>query len=559
MANYFDQFLSYINNGKNFYKLYLFLVIFLCAVKFPTLLTADIQPWDEGMYATRVLSIYDNADAWDQSMHSVGKFYSGSHPPLLIWIGYAVTLIFGTSAAVFKMIPFLFGLGCIFLIMRIGAELYDNKTGFIAALILSGNLIFNVFSKRFQFDIPYTFFILLAFYFITLYIKKPENKYIVYAGITFGLCLMVKILVGVYIPIILFGFYILQYRKTPLTFTNIFTLTLIGICIALPWHLYMIFTYGQEFLHYFLGFHILDRAFIGVEENVKNSGVFYHINYYFSIIPFSIIVFFSLIKDVRHYKTLDWRKIFLWVWFLVGLVIISSFKTKLEIYVLLILVPGCLIIPEYLFSLKKGFTREKFLLLLAIFFNVIWFASYDFRPALKNYIGDTNKIIVLLMLAGCVILLSVVAFYMTKKINVSNVLTGMIVVFFLGANIYFLIHPPEWDYVFSLSPVKEEIETSGKKNIYYVGSNFRHNPQFSFYFNGLDLSWPNEKYSYNFIDTKDGFDKVKDALDALPRGEYNIIVEKDNINRSGYPDSKNFIPDDIKLIKKTVGYELYQN
>jgi 4-amino-4-deoxy-L-arabinose transferase-like glycosyltransferase len=559
MANYFDQFLTYINNGKNFHKLYLFLVIFLCAVKLPTLLTADIQPWDEGMYATRVLSIYDNADVWDQSMHSVGKFYSGSHPPLLIWIGYAFTLVFGTSAPVFKMIPFLFALGSVFLIMKIGAGLYDNKTGFIAALIFSGNLIFNVFSKRFQFDIPYTFFILLAFYFVVLYIKKPDNKYIIYAGITFGLCLMVKILVGIYIPIIIFGFYLLQRNKTPLTFKNIFVLTLIGICIALPWHLYMIMTYGQEFIHYFLGFHILDRAFVGVEENVKNSGVFYHINYYLSIIPFAIIVFFSLIKDIGNYKSLDWRKIFLWVWFLVGLVIISSFKTKLEIYVLLILVPGCLIIPEYLFSLKKGFTREKFLLLSAVFLNILWFASYDFRPAIKGYIAGSNKIMVLLMLVGCVILLSFTAFYLAKKINVSNTLTGMIMLFFVGANIYFLVHPPEWDYVFNLSPVREEIVASGKKKIFYVGSDFRHNPQFSFYFDGLDLGWDNKKYSYEFIDTKDGFDIVKSTLDALPYGEYNIIVEKDNINRSGYPDSENFIPEDIKLVKKTVGYELYQN
>lgn len=559
MANYFDQFLSYINNGKNFYKLYLFLVIFLCAVKLPTLLTADIQPWDEGMYATRVLSIYDNADAWDQSMHSVGKFYSGSHPPLLIWIGYAFTLVFGTSAAVFKMIPFLFGLGSVLLIMKIGAELYDNRTGFIAALILSGNLIFNIFSKRFQFDIPYTFFILLAFYFIVLYIKKPDNKYIIYAGITFGLCLMVKILVGVYIPIILFGFYILQKKKTPLTFSNIFVLTIIGICIALPWHLYMISTYGMEFLHYFMGFHILDRAFIGVEENIKGSGVFYHINYFLSIVPFAVIVFFALIKDIRNYKNIDWRKVFLWVWFLVGLIIISSFKTKLEVYVLLILVPSCLIIPVYLSELKKGFSLENFLLIAAITFNVVWFATRDIRPAMKNFIADSSIIFILLMLIGCVILVSVISYFISKKINTESSLLVFIVLFFIGINVYLLIKPPMWENEFAITPVKNLIDDSGKTKIYYVGSDFRHNPQFSFYFNGLDLGWPGEKYTYGFIDTKDGFDKVKTVLDALPDGEYNIIVEKDNINRSSYPDSKNFIPEDIRLVKKTVGYELYQN
>ena len=559
MANSFDQFLDYINNGKNFLKLYLFLVIFLCIVKLPTLLTADIQPWDEGMYATRVMSIYDNADVWDQSMHSVGKFYSGSHPPLLIWIGYAFTLIFGASAPVFKIIPFLFGLGSVYFIMKIGQKMYDLKTGFLAALILSGNLIFNVFAKRFQFDIPYTFFILLAFYFIVLYVKNPQSKYIIYAGITFGLCLMVKILVGFYIPIILFLFWILQRKKTPLTFKNIFVLTLIGVLIALPWHLYMIVTYGQEFLHYFLGFHIFDRAFVGVEQNEKGSGVLYHINYFLSIIPFGIIAFFSLLKDARNYKDLDWRKVFLWVWFLVGLIIISSFRTKLEVYVLLILAPACLIIPRYLFDMKPGFTREKSTLLFAILFNILWFASYYYRPDIKEYIAESNKIIVLLMLVVSIILLSVIAFFLAKKTNISNLLTGMIVAVFLGVNIFFLVKPLDWDYEFRLTPVKEEIDASGKEKIFYVGSFFRYNPQFSFYFDGLDIGWHNDKYSYYFADTKDGFDNVKNILDTLTKGEYNIIVEKDNINRTEYPDSKKFIPEDFKLVKRTGGYELYQN
>jgi hypothetical protein len=208
--------------------------------------------------------------------------------------------------------------------------------------------------------------------------------------------------------------------------------------------------------------------------------------------------------------------------------------------------------------MSKEFTKEKFLLLFAVLFNIVWFATFDFRPAFKDYMTD-NKIIVLLMLLGCIILLSLIAFFLTKKINVANSLIGSIILFFVGINIYFLIHPPEWDYVFRLSPVKEEIETSGRNKIFYVGTDFRHNPQFSYYFGGLDLGWQNNKYSYEFIDTKDGFDKVNDALKDLPEGEYNIIVEKDNINRSTYPDSKNFVPGDFKFVKRSVGYELYQN
>ena len=80
MSSTFSKLEDFLNNGKNFYKLYFFLVVFLCIVKLPSLLTSDIQPWDEGMYATRVQSIHTNGDFIDQSSHSPGGFDS-SDPP----------------------------------------------------------------------------------------------------------------------------------------------------------------------------------------------------------------------------------------------------------------------------------------------------------------------------------------------------------------------------------------------------------------------------------------------------------------------------------------------
>ena len=105
---------EFLNNGKNLYKIYFFLVVFLCVVKLPSLLTSDIQPWDEGMYATRVLSVHANGDFIDQSTHSVGNFYSASHPPLLIWTGYLVTLIFGVNSVTLKLTVFLYSHFCAF-------------------------------------------------------------------------------------------------------------------------------------------------------------------------------------------------------------------------------------------------------------------------------------------------------------------------------------------------------------------------------------------------------------------------------------------------------------
>ena len=48
-------------------KVVLLLLLIVCLFKIPIILTSDIQPWDEGMYAVRVLSIHINGDFFDRA------------------------------------------------------------------------------------------------------------------------------------------------------------------------------------------------------------------------------------------------------------------------------------------------------------------------------------------------------------------------------------------------------------------------------------------------------------------------------------------------------------
>jgi 4-amino-4-deoxy-L-arabinose transferase-like glycosyltransferase len=555
----FNKILNYLNDGKNIYKVFFFIVVFLSVVKLPTLITADIQPWDEGMYATRVLSIQENKDFLDQSEHSVGKFYSGSHPPLLIWLGHFCSLVFGLNSVTLKLIPFVFGLISILLIILIGRNLFNPISGITAALVFSSNIIFNVFSKRFQFDIPYTFFILLSFYLFLLYLDEKKSVYNILGGIIFGLCLMVKILVGFYIPIIIFIFYIFLRKKTEYRFLDLIIFTSLGIIIALPWHLYMFIQHGKEFIDYFLGFHILDRAFVGVEHNTKGSGYLYHINYLFSIIPFSILIFISLTKDFMRIKDLEIKKIFLIIWFLTGLTIITLFKTKLEVYILLILAPGSLLLGDYIFHLNEINSKEKYFIYYLTTFNIIWTISFPLRNDMdyKNIIQNNFFPAILILIAVSVIIFFSIKF-ISNYLSIRNLYFVFIYLFCFAINIYFLINVPNWEYDIVIRDMQSAIEKSERKSIIYIGTNYRANPQFSFYFNGLDMGWKNNKYKYELLDTKNGFNEIINKLNRLPENEFNIIVEKGNINRSEYQDSKNFIPQNFKLIYHTKGYELYQ-
>lgn len=550
---------EYISNEKNFIRIIFFLVVFLCAVKLPMLITTDIQPWDEGMYATRVLSIYVNGDFFDQSQHSVGKFYSGSHPPLLIWLGYVSTLLFGISSTSLKIIPFIFSLLSVILIMLISKRFFNTRVAFFAALIFCSNIIFNVFSKRFQFDYPFTFFFLLSFYLIVLYNDTLKLKYLILCGISFGLCLMVKILVGFYIPFTIFMSLLVMKDRIRIRLKDILILTVIGILIALPWHVYMLNKYGSEFTNFFLKFHIFDRALQGVEFNVKRSGPLYHMNYLMTIIPYSVIVFIALIKDFRNFSRLSAGKIFLWLWFLSGMIILAMFKTKLEVYILIPLTPGCILMSAFADEIDKESLITKTVTLILIVFNFIWFATESVRPEIKEYLTGPHAILIFILMLLFIAILYFIFRAAVKKYEIRNLVYSFIFIFFISLNLYYLYNVPFWENNFHITDVKNHIEESGRKKLVYVATNYRHNPQFSFYFKGLDIGWRNDDYEFVFLDNKNGTDSVKSVLSGLPKNEYEIIVEKEGINRAVYKDSELFIPEDFKMKVSSPGYELYEN
>lgn len=537
---------------------YLFLVIFLVLIKSHSIITTDIQPWDEGMYATRVLSIQESGDIIDQSQHSVGKFYSGSHPPLLIWIGYAVTSVFGMNNTALKGLIFIFGLASLWFIMKIGNNVYSPRAGIIAAVIFCSNLIFNIFAKRFQFDIPYTFLILLSFWFFLKFLDTGESKYNYYSGIVFGLCLMIKILVGFFIPMAIFLWFILSKDKLKYSIKHLFTLTAIGIVIAAPWHAYMFVKYGWEFFNYFFFYHIYERALFGVEHNTKGSGYIYHISYLLTILPFGAVILFGAFRKLISFRKLQGKELFILIWFLIGFVIITLFKTKLEVYILLILTPGVFIAGNYLEVLDTLGIKEKVTLLIITAFNIFWAVLNYFRIELSFPLNlNTLPIVAVLSAVWFVFSAFVIYSFVKRNFSLSRMFYAFILGFLFFINILYAVKIPFWENSFKITNVKSEIEKSGYRKLLYVASNYRHNPQFSFYFNGLDLGWTNTKYDFTFVDSKDGFDSIKTVLKKAGNN-VNVIVEKDYINRSNYFDSKLVIDDSYKLILKSSGYELYR-
>jgi 4-amino-4-deoxy-L-arabinose transferase-like glycosyltransferase len=555
----YKKFSDYLNDKKNFYKVFFVLVFLLSVLKLPPVFTTDIQPWDEGMYATRVLSIEKFGDFFDQTSHSVGKYYSSTHPPLLIWTGYFASKIFGLNAVTLKLIPYLFALLCLLFIMKLGSLIHSTEIGFYAAVIFSSNIIFNIFSKRFQFDIPYTFFAILSFYYFIKALDSENRKYIYLSGIAAGLCMLSKLLVGIIVPMVLFASYFFIGKDSKFSFKDCLIITGIALLMSVPWYIYLIGNNGKEAIDYILNFHLYQRATVGVEQNAKGTGVFYFANYILTIIPFGFLVFYALFLNLKKFRNLNWKIKFVSIWFMIAFIIVTSFKTKLESYSFLFLPAACILIGYMILQLNSFSKRQKTIVLSLAVLNFLWYFSEHYRNNLKDFLAGSivHKMEVAAIIIAVFLISVIIIKQIIQRVNLSGLFSTMILAGFAISNIFYLMNIPYWENGYKITDVKKIIDGEKDKSVLYIASNYRHNPQLTFYFNGVDLGWKDTGYNFNMLDTKNGLDSIRAILQNT--GRTFLIVEKDNINRAEYPASELFVPDNFKLVSKVSGYELYKN
>lgn len=518
------------------------------------------------MYALRLLAIEKFGVFLDQSFFSVAGMDSGSQPPLVIWIGYLFTIVFGHHEWVLKMVSFIFGILSLIVLYKTGLELFDRKSAILSVIIFSSNLVFSIYIKRFQLDIPVTFFIITSFLFFIKYYKNPETKYLIYSGVCLGLSLITKALVGVLIPVVISAFFVFMYFKDGNKFDkkifikSVIVILLTSLIISLPWHIYMYITHGNSFTDYLFGFHIFQRAFEGVDDNIKPSGVFYYIKFLLTIFPYSVLIFYFLYVDLKQLKKIHFSRILLWVWFLIVLIVVSLFKTKLESYSLLFL-PAFSLLLSYFIVNHEPSQREKPVIIILVLLNLVWFFMDEFRNKFINeirYLFENNLATLTIYFVIFVAVLAALYFLINKLYryrDVRNDLKYLLVIIFVVNNVYSLINPPLFESSFKLSDIKEYINKSGVKNFTYVSPQYKYNPQLSYYFEGVDLGWQGD-YNWKLIELKNDISNTKQEI-LNTRNKF-IIVEKDNINRGEYIESEKFIPENYKLIIKHHGYELWE-
>ena len=260
-------------SGKNIKVLFIVFISLLSAyLFFYKLGAAPVELWDENTNIKVVNSTLSSSDRRSLQIDDEA-FYE--KPPVWYYLTEVLVSVFGESRYVYRLISAISGLVisiCIFLIVN---KRYSPLSAFIASLsflAVGQNIVTNAsgyFSshtfRSADLD-PLQIALMVLSVLFLLNIDKSKNYFYLLAT-ALSIAFMVKGPI-VFIPSLVVAYYIFTKKSEfGLGRKDIYKVIAIAISIIIPWHLYMYMTHGREFIDAYLGYHIIERSLVAIEEH----------------------------------------------------------------------------------------------------------------------------------------------------------------------------------------------------------------------------------------------------------------------------------------------------
>lgn len=387
--------------------LFLFLVAFILI--FWNLGGNHLIPWDEAIYANVSKNMTITGNYLVQYWWPATAWYE--KPPLYMWFTAGLMKVLGQSEWAVRLPSAIMGFLTVVAVYFFGKWVFklsnekksnfSNKTvGFIAALCLLTTVHFLYYSRIGMLDVSATFFITLSlfvYYVSKVSLNKRRLILFMMAGALCGLAVMVKGIIGLLpIPIIgIYEFYLYFTKQQKFSKEFVKTYAIFfgaAFVIFAPWHLYMTYVFGFEFWQKYIGYHVIDRALVSIEDKGRPF------LWYFEVLRVSMRLWFlalvgaipvSLFIVLRHFskkfnfgfvesllegyedskaphKHLVNAHVFLLIWSIFSFLLFSASASKLIWY----------IIPIYpAIALLIGFFTERVI-------NVLMYLMPIFKTAI---------------------------------------------------------------------------------------------------------------------------------------------------------------------------------
>jgi 4-amino-4-deoxy-L-arabinose transferase-like glycosyltransferase len=206
--------------------------------------------WQWALLATMVIAIFtrfvklgdaplfhDEAYYWVWEQH-LGpgnlelSFYD--HPPGIAYLIYISTAIFGDSEFGVRAIFAIIGVVNIWVLYKLGKYLYDERTGVIAAFLLSVNFGHILFSRSAMNDVAATLAFTVILFLFAKAVFERSDRYLILAGFALGVGFLIKYTIAVIaLGFLVFAAVYPKYRKFIFGKTLVYSMSIAAV-LTLP-------------------------------------------------------------------------------------------------------------------------------------------------------------------------------------------------------------------------------------------------------------------------------------------------------------------------------------
>lgn len=304
---------------------------------------AEIQPWDEGLYAVRAQSIVEFNAWWDQTPHALGGLYSSTAPPFVPWLVALSISVVGPSATGVRLPIVLCSAVALLMMYLIARRMVTFEHSLLAVCVLAGTMHWALFARLAMTEVPLMMWCLVALWSTLAWNERREAWWpAAVFGVALGMALLTKMLVSLVPLAFLAPLIISQWKSRRFTLSCVIALVIAAL-VAAPWYMMMASTHDMSF---FTGIPVAHLV-TDVENNTKALGPLFYINQLVignSVLAFGLI-FVAVAMIKRHLlppKTHQ-AAISIMTWFVISMLILSLSVTKNVHYTVMLLPPAVLL------------------------------------------------------------------------------------------------------------------------------------------------------------------------------------------------------------------------
>lgn len=595
-------------------------ILFFAFSRFANLGYGDLKDWDECLYAWRAKLVVLRGDWLDQSTLSWEGFYSAAFPPLQVWITAILFKIFGFTEVAARIWSALTGAGSVVMLFLLGRRMGRNRwTGLFAAVLMGSIWYYTIYSRRSQFDVPYTFWIIVSLYGYIGYLDhiriagkrelEVERRawfWLVFAGVALGLGLMTKIALALMAPIFMGVLSMYSWVRGRHSFKQVFFEQLVvnGVALLLiaPWHIAMTLSpKGDEFWGWYIGKHLLGRAdhafdahagpwyyYIGtlwinlsapllaLTVIATPAAVVWIIRSFWKKDPEDIDEIWSTAEEDRDrpLRNRDLRYLLPLVWFGFQFLLFSSSATKREPYTIPMYPPIVLLCALYLGERLRD--RRRMLLLAATFGLMVGFLILSRMRTFGDSVEammlnlenidmfpdvlQTLAILFVSSLAGALVLWLFVARYWPKQFRTFALLTILSMVMVLSWRENRRVFEPEKGAdVYGWKNIRKYINNMDEYDTLVIGGIYLH-PAALYYLNGLNLPIEQRQKANWLLDKRfiglDAYDHDKVAQ-LKPEQKVRVIIMKTHTESRWTEEQRRELLDRCKMLSEGIDMAIY--